>query len=67
MADERKQPPTSEIQPPRSEEEPGRRFIKGEHPIMADGQLGGEALDQGPERRNPEGTVDIPNPPADEK
>lgn len=34
---------------------------------MADGQLGAGNLERGPERANPEGTVDTPNPPNDRR
>gem|GEM_PF-3750612 len=39
-----------------------RRLTPSEQPVIADGQLGGANLERGPERANPEGTVDTPNP-----
>lgn len=49
-------------------EEPGRGesseleregYVRAENPVMVDGQLG-ERMDAGVERKNPEGSVDIP-------
>lgn len=45
----------------------GEPRVIGETTILGDGQLGGENLERGPERINPEGTVDIANPPRDER
>lgn len=45
----------------------GRKWARSEQPVVVDGQLGGANLDRGPERQNPEGTVDLPNPPPDER
>lgn len=54
---------------PQGEEAPapssGQRWVRSQQPILEDGQLGGANLDRGPERRNPEGTVDTPNPTPD--
>lgn len=50
---------------PKKLAEPPRKFVVGEGTIMGDGQLGGEALERGPERTNPEGSSGTPNPPPD--
>lgn len=43
-------------------EPPAETLQLSEQPIMLDGQLGGELLEsQGPERTNPEGSIDISN------
>ncbi|MGA9524674.1 MAG: hypothetical protein WBV82_24665 [Myxococcaceae bacterium] len=36
-------------------------YTRGEMPVLVDGQLGGANLERGPERANPEGTVDTAN------
>lgn len=66
MGDETKRPktePSFEGEPPR----PGKKWARSHHPIMEDGQLGGGNLNRGPERANPEGTSDLPNPPEDRR
>jgi hypothetical protein len=55
--------PESEGQPPA----PGKQWALSEQLLMVDGQLGAANLERGPERANPEGTVDTPNPPLDRR
>jgi len=61
---------------PRSKEEEAPSLVHGQPPgqpslseqsIMEDGQLGAGNLEHGPERRNPEGTSGIPNPPRESR
>jgi hypothetical protein len=47
--------------PRSSDPDPYPGYVIGETEIMADGQVGTEQLDEGPERSNPEGSVDINN------
>lgn len=67
MSDERKHPPSRQVVEEGEAPAPGRKWAKSEQPLMGDGQLGGDSLERGPERRNPEGTADTPNPPAGER
>jgi len=42
-----------------------KSLTPSEQPVLTDGQLGAGNLERGPERANPEGTVDTPNPPTE--
>lgn len=67
MSDDRKGQPSRPAEEERGGPSPRKRWVRSEQPILEDGQLGGANLDKGPERRNPEGTADRPNPPTDER
>ncbi len=50
-----------------AEERSREGYVPSEQVVMADGQLGGNNIERGPERQNPEGTALTPNPPPDRR
>lgn len=42
-------------------------FVRSEHHVLTDGQLGQETMTKGPEHSNPEGSVDINNKQYEER
>lgn len=66
MAGEKEREDALGVEPRQKPLPSAEELTPGEQTIMGDGQLGGEALERGPEASNPEGSADAPIRPIGE-